>query len=89
LKNYLRGLARLGRLIIDHVYEVGFGQLSRILPWHFLGILEVLEESFLLGVEVNVLPEERVDLLPLVMLTESVHRSHFWALRDYSRQTNG
>ena len=59
--------------VVDHVYEIGLRELARVLAWHFLGVLEVIKKTLLLGIEVDVLTEKGIDLLPLVMLAIRVH----------------
>ena len=66
-------------LLVDHVDEVSLGELSRVLSGHLLGVLQVLQQALLLGVEIDVLPEERIDLLPLVVLAVGIHRAHLGA----------
>ena len=85
----MAGLTRLGILVVDQVGDVRLGQLAGVLAGHLLRLLQVVEKPLLLGVEVDVLAEQRVDLLPLVMLAVRVHRPHLWTARDYAGQTNG
>lgn len=66
-------MAGLWHLVVDHVYEIGLSELARVLAWHFLGVLEVVKKTLLLGIEVDVLTEKGIDLLPLVMLAIRVH----------------
>ena len=44
----------------------------------------MLEKALLLGVEVDVLAEERVELFPAVVLAECIHASHLSALGDHT-----
>ena len=75
-------LAGSGGLVVDHVDQDCFCKLTGVLSRHLLSVLKVLEQTLLLSVKIDVLTKERIDLLPVVMLTEGVHGSHFRALRN-------
>ena len=78
----MRGLSWLWNLIIDHVDKIGLGELTGVLAWHLLSMLQVIEKSLLLSIEVDVLTKQGIDLLPLVMLAVGVHRAHLWTTSD-------
>lgn len=82
------GYVQLWVYSVDHVDDRVPAQLSRVLVWRLLRGFEEAEEAFLFGVEVYVLAELAVDLLPHLVLREGVKAAHFWGLGRQSAKTH-
>ena len=74
-------------VLVNHIDERVLCKLSGILARHVLRVLKMLQQTFLLCVEVDILAEERVKLLPTVVLSHCVHGSHLITLGYHSRET--